>query len=120
MSTLTLALAFLVFQAAPPQSSTSTLPSTNAAKPGRVKGIITYRFNENLGDKADIGSEVILIGGAVQIPPDSRVYLGEDDILVISAEEYAKSFAAMQAKVCAPCRFYISLPCVLPDGPPSP
>ncbi|MHB8754972.1 MAG: hypothetical protein ACYC92_08460 [Candidatus Acidiferrales bacterium] len=47
---------------APEQSSNTQVPQT-----GRIKGALTYYFNENSGDKADVGSKVWLLSGRVEI-----------------------------------------------------
>ncbi len=45
-----------------------------SAQKGRIKGVVTYFFNENYGDKADTGAEVIVISGTLEsIPEDAMV-----------------------------------------------
>lgn len=38
---------------------------------GRVRGVVTYYFNENYGSKPDTGAEVYLVAGEVSIPMTS-------------------------------------------------
>jgi hypothetical protein len=53
-----------------------------AAKPGKVKGIVTYYFNSNFGEKPDIGSKVFLVEGGVDIPPKSTAVATKDDLYI--------------------------------------
>jgi hypothetical protein len=59
-------LSLSVTTGAQQQSSNAQAPTT-----GRVKGILTYYFNANFGHKADVGSEVWLLEGRVDIPEDA-------------------------------------------------
>lgn len=47
---------------------------TPAAGVGRIKGTLTYYFNENSGDKADVGSKAWLIKGSVEIPDTAEAW----------------------------------------------
>ncbi len=41
---------------------------------GRIKGTLTYYFNETSGDKADVGSKAWLIKGSVEILDSAEVW----------------------------------------------
>jgi hypothetical protein len=56
---------------------------------GRVKGVLTYYFNTNYGNKPDVGALVALIQGYVQIPQDEFVIMLQFfNQLNIGSQEY--------------------------------
>jgi hypothetical protein len=67
-------LAFTTWRAAfaqvPPQSA------------GKIKGVLTYYFNSTQGSKADVGSEIWLVEGRLEIPEDAIVMGGVNELVV--------------------------------------
>jgi len=61
--------------------------SGETVKDGRVKGVVTYYFNQNFGDKADVGSNVLLISGTVEVPADCLAIIQKDTISIISDKQ---------------------------------
>ncbi len=82
--------------------SAQDVQSSNAAtaQVGKIKGIVTYYFNNNYGDKADVGANILLFQGDVSIPADSVVFLDKEKISVTSAEAF-KAFVAAQKQDAA-------------------
>ena len=74
-----------------PQSAVS---ATQTEKPGKIKGVVTYYFNANYGDKADVGSEVILLAGTVEIPSEDAVIYDGERFIFMSQDEMAQLAAA--------------------------
>lgn len=64
---------------APPPSHNALAEASPQAlvsrQTGRVKGVLTYYFNTNYGDRPDVGALVALIQGYVQIPQDEFVIM---------------------------------------------
>jgi hypothetical protein len=46
---------------------------------GKIKGVVTYFFNENFGDRADVGAYVYLVSGSVDVSSDLIVARAPDN-----------------------------------------
>jgi hypothetical protein len=50
---------------------------------GKVKGVVTYYFNDNFGDKGDVGAQVFLVAGTIELPREEcEIQLGNDQISI--------------------------------------
>ena len=49
---------------------------------GSVKGVITYYFNENFGDKVDTGAKIWLVEGELTVST-AETFLGSDEQMII-------------------------------------
>jgi hypothetical protein len=71
-----------------PATPPPTAQDSNPAHTGRVKGIVTYFFNDNYGDKPDVGAEVALISGTLsEIPSDAMVSISEETLRFVSQKD---------------------------------
>ena len=67
-----------------PQADPNTRLAEQSAMLGKVRGVVTYYFNDNYGDKGDIGSEVYLVAGDLQLPPPaSEVSLSKSEVQIV-------------------------------------
>jgi len=89
------ALVLLLFATPqPPSAAASTSPlianfqsTGDMTKPGKIKGVVTFYFNANLGAKADVGSKVLLVSGAIQVPSDRQAVIFKDHIAVLQRKQ---------------------------------
>lgn len=76
--------------------------ATNAITVGRIKGVVTYRFNANYGDKPDTGAKVFLIAGPVDFPADSAAFFYKDSVHLLLAPELAELNSSIRAHTKPP------------------
>jgi hypothetical protein len=66
--------------------------SENISAHGRIKGVVTYYFNDNFGDKGDVGAEVFLVAGVVELPADTSEFKVSKDQISITSYLSSKEF----------------------------
>jgi hypothetical protein len=74
--------------AATTKGTASALPA--AAAPtgnGRIKGTLTFFFNENFGSKPDVGAQIVLIRGFLDPIPDEAYAVFVPTMLLVGTEE---------------------------------
>ncbi len=50
---------------------------------GKIKGVVTYYFNDNFGDKGDVGAQVFLVAGTIELPREEcEIQLGNDQVSI--------------------------------------
>lgn len=76
----------LVTPSATPEATAQQVPTD--AGTGRIRGILTFFFNDNYGNRPDTGSGVWLIRGNVEIPSTS-FFLGLSDAVVVDKAHYS-------------------------------
>lgn len=62
-------------------ANTGQAAKKEVEKPGSVGGVITYYFNSNYGNKPDVGAQVWLIAGSVDMPEDCKAASGIPSML---------------------------------------
>ena len=69
----------------PKANSQAVAPKEMPPTPGRIKGVVTYYFNANFGNRPDIGSEVWVVPGSVYLSKNTVVfYYSSVNILVVA------------------------------------
>lgn len=85
---------------------TNSTQKSETANAGRIKGVVTYYFNDNFGDKGDVGSVVFLVSGTTELPPqNSEIVLSKGSVTIsyrLSRDEEKQNKDAVKHKLPLP------------------